>query len=430
MFVTRKYWAKAVTGLLLLRFLLLGFGFSTTGNIWGLQAVLAVSDLLVAPVYWLYQAFRQAVPVPLPWQVELPGGGLFEPLVLLLVLFCWSWGVLLRQISELTGTSAQATELEHFPVLSQEAPIPQPAPSGNIFACGESTQYKPQPSPQAHQATAFGMASGFGPVNVSQMNVSPVSSWLWHQALPSYYAACQQQAAWLSGNAFAGMNTTPQSASFPNCQGQIKPVTVLFADIRGYTALVEKYPPQWVIHQLNEFFSAMTQVILSCQGCVDKYMGDAVMAFFESGEGQMGASARNAVGAACAMLQALESLNQKWKSQGLPVLEIGIGINTGDVFIGNIGSSFKMDYTVIGDHVNLASRLEQMNKVYETRVILSEFTYTWVKDLVKARYLGNAPIRGKKETVKMYELVAALGGSQVDSAHKIAHTSNKAVFAR
>lgn len=209
--------------------------------------------------------------------------------------------------------------------------------------------------------------------------------------------------------ASANATSLPPSLSMNNCipsyQGQMREVSILFCDIRGYTALVEKYPPHLVIHQLNEYFTAMTQVIFQNRGRLDKYMGDGLMAFFEPTNGSIASSAINSVRAAQDMEQVLRQLNKKWKQEGLPVLDIGIGINSGVVFIGNIGSHMKMDFTIIGDNVNLAARLEQMNKVFNTRIIVSESTWRWVKEDASGRYLGQVPVRGKQKQVKVYEIL-------------------------
>ncbi len=193
----------------------------------------------------------------------------------------------------------------------------------------------------------------------------------------------------------------------PNAQGQMREVTVLFCDIRGYTALVEKYSPHLVVQQLNEYFSAMTQVIFQHHGRLDKYMGDGLMAYFEATDGTLASSAINGVLAALAMENVLKQLNQRWREQGLPVLDIGVGINSGVVLVGNIGSQMKMDFTIIGDNVNLAARLEPMNKIFKTRIIISESTYRCVKGRIKTQCLGKMPIRGKKHDVKIYNVISS-----------------------
>lgn len=224
------------------------------------------------------------------------------------------------------------------------------------------------------------------------------------------------------------------NACIPNYQGQMREVTVLFCDIRGYTALVENNPPHLVIQQLNEYFSAMTQVIFQHHGRLDKYMGDGLMAYFEPTDGTLASSAVNGVRAALAMETALKQLNQRWSEQGLPVLDIGMGIHSGVVFVGNIGSQMKMDFTIIGDTVNLAARLEPMNKIFKTRIIISDATYRCVKEAVKTQFLGKMPIRGKKHTVKVYNVIqttnntsSTSGTAPLSMAQPMTPSKNKAL---
>ncbi len=196
----------------------------------------------------------------------------------------------------------------------------------------------------------------------------------------------------------------PMTMGYGSFDGQMREVTVLFCDIRGYTSLVEKYPPSMVIQQLNEYFSAMTQVIYHHRGRLDKYIGDGFMAYFEPTDGSVGSCARHGVLAALQMRHVLKQMNQRWKQQGYPTLDIGIGINTGLVFVGNIGSLMKMDYTIIGDNVNLAARLEQLNKTFKTQIIISEATHQLVKEVIQSKFLGNVSIRGKQQSVTVYEV--------------------------
>lgn len=181
-------------------------------------------------------------------------------------------------------------------------------------------------------------------------------------------------------------------------------VTVLFSDIRGFTTMSEQMTAQEVSEILNEYFTEMEPIITKYNGIINKFIGDAVMAIF--GEPIQDANhAQNSVKCAYAMLQKVEELQQKWVQEGKPKIEIGIGINTGEVFVGNIGSINRMEYTVIGDTVNLASRLESYNKTYKTKLLISSSTYEVVKEIVKANKISDVEIRGKANKMDIYEIL-------------------------
>lgn len=181
-------------------------------------------------------------------------------------------------------------------------------------------------------------------------------------------------------------------------------VTVLFSDIRGFTTISEKLTAQQVSEILNEYFSEMEPIITKYNGIINKFIGDAIMAVF--GEPIQDANhAENAVKCAYEMLQKVKFLHKKWVNEGKPEIEIGIGINTGEVFVGNIGSSNRMEYTVIGDTVNLASRLESYNKVYKTKILTSETTYKYVKKIADVIKIPEVQIRGKVNKIDIYEIL-------------------------
>lgn len=181
-------------------------------------------------------------------------------------------------------------------------------------------------------------------------------------------------------------------------------VTVLFADIRGFTSMSEKMSAQQVSEFLNEYFSEMEPIITSYNGIINKFIGDAIMAIF--GEPiQDENHAQNAVKCAYSMLKRVEKLHKKWYREGKPEIEIGIGINTGEVFVGNIGSENRMEYTVIGDTVNLASRLESYNKMYKTRMLISSSTYNAVKEIADVIKIPEVQIRGKANKIDIYEVL-------------------------
>jgi adenylate cyclase len=186
--------------------------------------------------------------------------------------------------------------------------------------------------------------------------------------------------------------------------GQRREMSVLFSDIRSFTSVSEKGQPEEIVHMLNEYFTRMVEVVFHHKGTVDKFVGDMVMALFgaplEDPE-----HAEHAVEAALDMLQELQKLNVKWAAEGRPSLDIGVGINTGPMIAGNIGSDQIMSYTVIGDAVNLGSRLESLNKQYSTRIIISDATRSHLKGTYTFRPLGDVVVKGKTKPVAIFEVV-------------------------
>jgi class 3 adenylate cyclase len=185
----------------------------------------------------------------------------------------------------------------------------------------------------------------------------------------------------------------------------VVPVTVMFADLRNFTALVEEYPPNQVIRQLNEYFSCMTRIIVEHGGVLDKYMGDEIMAYFESQNPlEYSKAASQAVLSGIKMIEALKFLNQRWSQRGWPTLKSGIGLNSGPVLKGNVGSMVKLETTIIGDTVNVASRLQQLNKAHDTCFLISANTYKLVQGSFPVRSLGDISIRGRSKSVNVYEI--------------------------
>ncbi|MGB9276247.1 MAG: adenylate/guanylate cyclase domain-containing protein [Terrimicrobiaceae bacterium] len=185
--------------------------------------------------------------------------------------------------------------------------------------------------------------------------------------------------------------------------GEIREVTILFSDLRGFTALSETQSPQALVEQLNTYFTAVTSAIESVGGVVDKYIGDAVMAIFGAPVG-VPDHADRAVRAALAILQAEETLNLQRGGEGLPAFRTGIGISTGAVVVGNVGSASRHNYTVIGNEVNLASRLQSLTKreTYRARIICSDATRSALEGAYSLRDLGETEIRGKKEALRIW----------------------------
>lgn len=181
--------------------------------------------------------------------------------------------------------------------------------------------------------------------------------------------------------------------------------TILFSDIRGFTAMAENRPPEDVIGRLNQYLSLMIDIVFEHEGTLDKFMGDAVMAVFGAPV-SLGNDEERAVRTAAAMQRTARELASRWEQEGFPSFQIGIGIHTGDVVVGNIGSERRMEYSAIGDTVNLASRLESLNKDYKTSVLISETTHAAVAPLVEARFVDRVSVRGREQPVGVYELIS------------------------
>jgi adenylate cyclase len=184
-------------------------------------------------------------------------------------------------------------------------------------------------------------------------------------------------------------------------------ITILFSDIRGFTSISEKLDAQNLANLLNEYLTEMTRIIFSNQGTLDKYIGDAVMAFWGAPFEDTSQASR-AARAAYQMLQRLEELQRSWEPRGLPRLDIGVGINRGVASVGNMGSVLRYGYTALGDAVNLASRLEGLNKEYGTRVLLSEFAFkdSRAPDLLY-REVDVIRVKGKQQPVTIFEMVGS-----------------------
>ncbi len=182
-------------------------------------------------------------------------------------------------------------------------------------------------------------------------------------------------------------------------------MTVFFSDVRGFTTISEKLDPRALSDLLNYYLTPMTELVFQNKGTLDKYMGDAIMAFFGA---PIHYREHAKYGCRCALesLEKLKEIQEELKKKGLPMIDIGIGLNTGDMSVGNMGSETVRSYTVMGDAVNLGSRLEGINKQYGTRIIISEFTYEDVKDEFVCREIDLVRVKGKVLPVKIYELIA------------------------
>lgn len=186
--------------------------------------------------------------------------------------------------------------------------------------------------------------------------------------------------------------------------GESKELSVMFSDIRGFTSISEGLTPDELVALLNEYLGEMTDIVFKRWGTLDKYIGDAVMAFWGSPFPQDDHAVR-ACSAALDMIARLQELNLKWEAESKPPLEIGIGINSDVMNVGNMGSNRRFAWTVMGDGVNLASRLEGQNKQYHSQIIIGEKTYAQVKDQFVCRDLDRIRVKGKLKPVKIYEVL-------------------------
>ena len=184
--------------------------------------------------------------------------------------------------------------------------------------------------------------------------------------------------------------------------GEEKTLTVLFSDIRGFTSISEKMDSSQLALFMNRYLTAMSSVIMETGGTVDKFIGDAVMAIWGAPLDDDNQAA-NAVRAALGMMEKLHEKQIQWQAEGLPAIDIGIGINTGLMSVGNFGSDERFDYTVLGDAVNLGARLEGSNKEYGTNIIISEYTREALGDRFFCRFIDMVKVKGKLKPVKIYE---------------------------
>ncbi|MGO9589004.1 MAG: CHASE2 domain-containing protein [Candidatus Acidiferrales bacterium] len=206
----------------------------------------------------------------------------------------------------------------------------------------------------------------------------------------------------LSPDVIALIEKDPQKYIRPG--GELKELTVMFSDIRGFTTLSEGLTPDELVLLLNEYLGDMTEAVFASRGTLDKYIGDAIMAFWGSPLPQEDHAVR---GCACAlhMQRALERINRKWKTEGRPQIAIGVGLNTGPMIVGTMGSVYFGNWTVMGDNVNLASRLEGITKTYRIGTVISEGTYQQVASQFTCRELDRIAVKGKSHAVKIYELM-------------------------
>lgn len=191
--------------------------------------------------------------------------------------------------------------------------------------------------------------------------------------------------------------------------GQVKEVTILFSDVRGFTAMSEKLSAPQVVEVLNEYLTAMVDIVIANNGTVDKYVGDAIMAVWGSPLPDPDHK-QNGVRTAVQMMEVLQELQVKWASEGKPHIDIGIGLNTGHVVAGNMGHpNYKMDYTVIGDDVNLAARMESANKEMRSHVLITGSTYEGCEDMVDVISHPPIHVKGKEAAIDVIEIIGWKG---------------------
>jgi len=185
--------------------------------------------------------------------------------------------------------------------------------------------------------------------------------------------------------------------------GERREMTVMFTDLANFTTFSEQIQPELLVQHLNEFFDAMTEIILSQKGTLDKFEGDAIMAFWGAPI-ENSNHAENAVYSAILMKDRMKDFYERWETELGYKIKMRIGINSGIMLVGNMGGRKKFDYTVMGDNVNLASRLEAINKIYGTDLIISEHTFEKVKEKFICRELDYIIVKGKTKPVKIYEV--------------------------
>lgn len=188
--------------------------------------------------------------------------------------------------------------------------------------------------------------------------------------------------------------------------GEEVEITTFFSDVAGFTSVSERMRPQELMHHLSEYFEHLSTIILDARGTIDKYIGDSIMAFWGAPAPQTNAAVL-ACRAALACQRKVAELNREWAEAGKSILHTRIGIHTGLAVVGNVGSTERMNYTAVGDSINLASRLEGINKLYGTRIIISESTYQKVADQFFCRLLDIVAVKGKTQGHKIYELIEA-----------------------
>ncbi len=182
--------------------------------------------------------------------------------------------------------------------------------------------------------------------------------------------------------------------------GEIKDMTVYFQDIAGFTEISQGLSPEDLVHLIIEYLTVMTNTVESHEGIIDKYMGVAIMAFFGANDEKDHAD--KACDCALAAIEQANLLSKRWSQKGIPDLRITVGVNSGKVILGNFGTSFRFQYTILGDHVNFASRLEKANLHYGTAALISEYTTEKLSDQTRLKEVDLIRVKGKTDPVKLF----------------------------
>jgi len=187
--------------------------------------------------------------------------------------------------------------------------------------------------------------------------------------------------------------------------GEVRPLTIFFSDIADFTTISEQKTPEELVADLSQYFEISSKSILERRGTIDKYIGDSVMAFWGAPE-PMADHAARACDSAIAIRDSLRTLSRQWENQGKEPFRTRIGIHTGEAIVGNMGYADRLNYTVIGDAVNVASRLEGINKVYGTEIVVSRLTYDQCRGEFEFRLLDRVSVKGRREPLDIFELAA------------------------
>jgi adenylate cyclase len=193
------------------------------------------------------------------------------------------------------------------------------------------------------------------------------------------------------------MDSILKSGAEIKLSGDRRRITVLFCDLRGFSTMSEKLQPEKVVAILNDYFEAMVEVIFNNNGTLDKFIGDGIMVIFGAPEDDQNQE-EHAVKTAIGMQRELSRVAKKWESEGIN-LRIGVGVNSGPAVVGNIGAVRRMDYTAIGDTVNLASRLESATKELGVGILISEYTYNALRGMFRFEEMGSVTVKGRTEPV-------------------------------
>ena len=185
--------------------------------------------------------------------------------------------------------------------------------------------------------------------------------------------------------------------------GERKTVSILYSDVKGFTTISEKLSPEELVEFMNSYLTPMSDIVFKYEGTVDKYIGDAILAFYGAPLPQEDHPLRVVLSALDMISTLKKQLRDKWTKENKPLIDIGIGINTGEVSVGNMGSNMRFNYTIMGDNVNLTQRTEELTRIYKNNILISEFTYQKVKEQILCREIDEVTVRGRTQGVKIYE---------------------------